>query len=79
VLVTDDAGEGMLDIHDRRPVVLDAADAALWLDPALTPEQALELARHAALPPEAFEWFKVTPDVNRAGANSPQMALPMPD
>jgi hypothetical protein len=49
------------------------------MDPALPPEGALELARRAALPPEAFEWFKVTPDVNRAGANSPQMALPMPD
>ena len=79
VLVTDDATEGMLDIHDRRPVVLDAADAALWLDPDISPEQALELARQAALPPEAFEWLKVTLDVNRANADSPKMALPMPE
>lgn len=79
VIVTDDAAEGMLDIHDRRPVVLEAADAALWLDPGLAPDAAIELARHAALPPDAFEWFKVTPEVNRAGANSPQMALPLPE
>ena len=79
VLVTDDATEGMLDIHDRRPVVLDAADAALWLDPDISPEQALELARQAALPPQAFEWLKVTLDVNRANADSPKMALPMPE
>jgi putative SOS response-associated peptidase YedK len=59
--------------------VLDAADAALWLDPGISPEQALELARQAALPPEAFEWFKVTPEVNRANADSPAMALPMPE
>lgn len=79
VLVTDDAAEGMLDIHDRRPVVLEAADAALWLDPDISPEQALELARQAALPPGAFEWFKVTPQVNRANADGPQMAVPIPD
>jgi len=79
VIVTDAAAEGMLDIHDRRPVVLEAADAAVWLDPGLAPDAAIELARNAALPPEAFEWFKVTPEVNRAGADSPEMALPLPD
>ena len=79
VLVTDDAADGMLGIHDRRPVVLEAADAALWLDPGIAPEQALELARRAALPPAAFEWFKVTPDVNRANADSAAMALPLAD
>jgi len=77
VIVTDAAGEGMLDIHDRRPVVVEAADAELWLDPDLSPEQALELARRAALPPEAFEWYKVTPAVNRAGSQDPQMAMPL--
>jgi len=79
VIVTDDAAEGMLDIHDRRPVVLEAADAALWLDPDLSPEQALEIARRAALPPESFEWFKVTPQLNRPTADSPEMAMPLPE
>ncbi len=77
VLVTDDAAAGMLDIHDRKPVVLDAGDAALWLDPALSPEQALELARNTALPSEAFEWHKVSSVMNRAGEDGPQIALPL--
>lgn len=77
VLVTDAADEGMLDIHDRRPVVLDAADAALWLNPDLSPEEALDLARRAALPVDAFEWYKVTNAVNRPGAQDPQMTLPL--
>lgn len=77
VLVTDDASEGMLDIHDRRPVVLDAEDAALWLDPAISPQQAMELARQRALRPEQFEWYKVSPSVNRAGSDGPQVALPL--
>jgi len=77
VLVTDDAAEGMLDIHDRRPVVLDAEDAALWLDPAISPQQAMELARQRALKPEQFEWYKVSANVNRAGSDGPQVALPL--
>lgn len=77
VLVTDDATEGMLDIHDRRPVVLSAADAALWLDPAISPQQAIELARQRALKPDQFEWHKVSPMLNRAGSDGPQVALPL--
>lgn len=79
VLVTDDAAEGMLDIHDRRPVVLDAADAALWLDPDIAPQQAMEIARQRALTPDQFDWFKVSPEVNRAGSDGPQIALPLAD
>jgi putative SOS response-associated peptidase YedK len=79
VLVTDDAAQGMLDIHDRKPVVLAAEDAALWLDPALTSAQALELARRTALPSEAFSWFKVDPALDRAGNDGPEIALPLED
>jgi putative SOS response-associated peptidase YedK len=79
VLVTDDASGGMLDIHDRRPVVMSAEDAALWLSPTLTPQQALELARHAAVPAEDFEWHKVSKKVNNASADGPQIALPIDD
>jgi putative SOS response-associated peptidase YedK len=79
VLVTDDAAQGMLDIHDRKPVVLDAKDADIWLDPDLPPEQALQLARASALPSEAFEWHKVSPEMNRAGNDGPRVALPLED
>lgn len=79
VLVTDDASGGMLDIHDRRPVVMNAGDAALWLSPALTPQQALELARHAAVPADAFDWHKVSKKVNNASADGPQITLPVDD
>jgi putative SOS response-associated peptidase YedK len=59
--------------------VLDARDAELWLDPALPPEQALQLARASALPSEAFEWHKVSPEMNRAGTDGPQITLPIED
>jgi putative SOS response-associated peptidase YedK len=77
VLVTDDASGGMLDIHDRRPVVLEARDAELWLDPALPAEQALELARNAAVAADAFDWYKVGTRVNYAGADGPEITRPL--
>jgi putative SOS response-associated peptidase YedK len=73
-LVTADAEGGMVDVHDRRPVALEPADAARWLDPALPPEQAEHLLRTAALGPEAFAWFPVGAAVNRAGSEGPQLA-----
>jgi putative SOS response-associated peptidase YedK len=75
-LVTADAEGGMVDIHDRRPVVLRAADAQLWLDPGLSPEQAAELARQAALGPDEFEWFAVSPAMNRAGVEGAELIEP---
>lgn len=50
----------MVDVHDRRPVVFTATDAALWLDPATPPEMVEQLARNASLGPEWFDWFKVS-------------------
>jgi len=57
--VTADAQGGMVDVHDRRPVVLTAADAAAWLDPDLPAEQTENLVRSMALGPDAFEWYMV--------------------
>lgn len=77
VLVTADASGGMVDIHDRRPVCLNAADAALWLDPDLPAEQAEMLARSLALGPDAFAWYKVSPALNRAGNDGVALIEPL--
>jgi putative SOS response-associated peptidase YedK len=58
-IVTAGAQGGMVDIHDRRPVVFTAADATTWLDPAISSEQAAELARSMALGPDSFAWHMV--------------------
>lgn len=77
VLVTADSEGGMVDIHDRRPVVVSAADAQRWLDPDTSPEQAAELARTAALATDMFEWHQVSTEVNRAVTNGPQLLVPI--
>lgn len=65
VLVTANALGGMVDLHDRRPVAVSAADARRWLAPELTPDEAAHLARTAALAAELFEWQPVGSELNR--------------
>jgi hypothetical protein len=69
----------MVDLHDRRPIVLSADDAALWLDADFPAAQAEQLARNMSLPADLFEWFPVSPAVNRAGNDSPDFITPDPN
>ncbi|MEW6343013.1 MAG: SOS response-associated peptidase [Pseudomonadota bacterium] len=71
VIVTAPAESGMLDVHDRRPLVLTVEEANIWLDPATTLDDALHLANHAGKSSEDFHWYKVTPEVNRTGNDAP--------
>lgn len=60
VIVTAASDKGMVDIHDRRPLVLAADAVAEWLSPKTTPERAVEIAKQAALPEQAFAWHPVS-------------------
>jgi putative SOS response-associated peptidase YedK len=70
-IVTTQSAGGMVDIHDRRPVVLAAEDAKLWMDTDFPALQAEQLARNMSLPTELFEWYPVSPAVNNARNDSP--------
>lgn len=59
-IITADAEGGMVDIHDRRPVVLAASDAALWLDRMAPLPLAAELISRHRRPSEDFEWWPVS-------------------
>ncbi|HHM8677485.1 SOS response-associated peptidase [Pseudomonas aeruginosa] len=63
VIITADAEGGMVDIHDRRPVVLPPELAREWIDPATTPERAEQIVLHQGEPSEAFTWYAVSRDV----------------
>ncbi|MBC7514541.1 MAG: SOS response-associated peptidase family protein [Herminiimonas sp.] len=76
-IVTADALGGMVDVHDRRPVVLSAQDAILWMDPALPPAAAEQLARMQALGPQTFAWHQVTRAVGNVRNDGPEMAEPI--
>jgi putative SOS response-associated peptidase YedK len=66
VIVTQDCEGGMVDIPDRRPVVLRPEDAWRWIDPKTPVEEATHIARSRSLPTEEFVWWKVDRAVNRA-------------
>jgi putative SOS response-associated peptidase YedK len=70
VIVTEDCEGGMVDIHDRRPVVLKPEDALRWLDPETLVEEAARLAQARSLPTEEFVWWKVDRAVNRVDPNN---------
>ena len=64
-IVTDAAAKGMVDVHDRRPIILTAEHALEWMDPATTVDQAKELLS-VARPESAFEWYEVTRKVGNS-------------
>ena len=66
VIVTEDSGAGMVDVHDRRPVVLEPEDAWRWMNPETPVEEAAHIAQTRSLPTEEFMWWKVDRAVNRA-------------
>lgn len=59
-IITAAADSGLLDIHDRRPVVLPPDLAAEWIDPETDPERALLIATQCGMDTDAFIWHPVS-------------------
>jgi putative SOS response-associated peptidase YedK len=64
MIVTSASNKGMVDIHDRRPLVLKASAVREWLNGDTTPERSREIAQDVALPEGAFKWHTVSTKVN---------------
>lgn len=77
VIVTAAADGGMVDVHDRRPVVFTAEDARIWMDNDAPPEQAESLARNRSLPVDDFEWYAVSTAVNNVRNNADVLIQPV--
>ncbi len=70
---------GMVDIRDRRPLVLTPDLAREWLDPATPKERAEQMVLHQGEPAEAFEWFKVDAAVCNVRNKGPALVSPIGD
>ncbi len=66
VIVTEDSGAGMVNVHDRRPVVLEPEDALRWMNPDTPFDEASHIAQSRSLPTEEFMWWQVDSAMNRA-------------
>lgn len=63
VIVTSSSNQGMVDIHDRRPLVIAADAVREWLSADTTPQRAEEIARDAAIPEKDFTWHPISAKV----------------
>lgn len=73
VIITAASDAGMIDIHDRRPLVLSAECAAHWLDPELAPAEAEEIALEHGLAVAEFDWYPVGKAVGNVRNEGPQL------
>ena len=76
VIITAASDSGMVDIHDRRPLVLSPEMANEWLDPELSLVRAEEIARNCSRPADEFEWFEVGKAVGNVRNQGAQLILP---
>ncbi|TDX19826.1 putative SOS response-associated peptidase YedK [Buttiauxella sp. BIGb0552] len=63
LIVTAAADKGLIDIHDRRPLVFTPEAILEWMNPETSGAQASELAHEAAIPAKEFTWHPVTRSV----------------
>lgn len=67
----------MVDIHDRRPMMLSPGHAREWLDTELSPKHAEELAKKCCQANEDFEWFAVDKSVGNVRNQGPDQIAPL--
>lgn len=73
VIITAASDQGMVDVHDRRPLVLAPKHARDWLNPNLPPERAEKIARSCSQPTEDFEWYPVGKAVGNVKSYGPAL------
>jgi putative SOS response-associated peptidase YedK len=73
VIITAASDQGMVDIHDRKPLVLAPEHAREWVDSETSPERAAEIAIEHCRPAEEFHWYKVGKDVGKVRNQGPHL------
>jgi len=79
VIVTAASDRGMVDLHDRRPLMLEADAVVEWLDPATSPERAVTLSQQAAMDPQQFRWHPMSTAVGSPPHQQPELVEPIDD
>lgn len=79
VIITAASDQGMVDIHDRKPLVLTPKHAREWIEPGLTPGRAEEIAKECCQPVDVFEWFRVGTSVGNVRSQGAGLIIPILD
>ncbi|MBA6138197.1 MULTISPECIES: SOS response-associated peptidase family protein [Pseudomonas] len=77
VIITAAADQGLVDIHDRKPLVLFPDISREWMDPATTPARAAEIVEAGCRPAQDFCWFPVSKAVGNVRNQGPELVEPI--
>lgn len=76
VIITAAADQGLVDIHDRKPLVLTPEVAREWLDPATSLDRAAAIVESGCRPAEDFRWYPVGKAVGNVRNQGPELLEP---
>ncbi|MBW3503699.1 SOS response-associated peptidase family protein [Pseudomonas sp. NKUCC02_KPG] len=77
VIVTAASDQGMVDIHDRRPVVFKYQHAREWMESDPDSVEAEGLLLKCCQPTEDFEWFPISKIVGNVKNHRPELIKPL--
>lgn len=73
LIVTSAADKGLVDIHDRRPLVLSPEAAREWMRQDIGGKEAAEIAADGAVPADKFIWHAVRRAVGNVKNQGPEL------
>jgi putative SOS response-associated peptidase YedK len=76
VIITAAADQGLIDIHDRKPLVLTPEVAREWLNPATSTDQAAAIVESGCRPASDFRWYPVSKAVGNVRNQGPELIDP---
>ena len=77
LIVTSAADKGLVDIHDRRPLVFSPKAAREWMRQDNGGKEAGEIAADGALPADKFNWHAVTRAVGNVKNQGQELIVPL--
>ena len=77
VIITATADEGLIDIHDRKPLVLTPELAREWIAPSTSPERASAIVEQGCRPAADFRWFPVDKAVGNVRNEGASLVAPI--
>jgi putative SOS response-associated peptidase YedK len=77
VIITAASDAGMLDIHDRRPLVLTPELAREWVDPHTPASRLAQIAQEGCRPVGDFHWHAVGKEVGNVRNEGAQLIEPL--
>lgn len=77
MIITAAVDLGLVDIHDRKPLVLPPEVAREWMDPATSLERATAIVESGCRSAADFRWYAVGKSVGNVRNQGPELIEPI--